>query len=85
MVARWKIRSLHGRHIVELTTPMGQYVYYMTLQAVETALGRSYAIIKSQPTTQLNFGNLYWLAAPRCAARRACGAGQRRTAMFGQK
>ena len=53
-VARWKIRSLHGRHIVELTTPMGQYVRYMTLQAVDTALGRSYAILKSQPTTHLN-------------------------------
>ena len=51
-VARWKIRSLHGRHIVELTTPMGQYVRYMTLQAIDTALGRSYAIPKSQLTTQ---------------------------------
>ena len=49
----WKIRSLHGRHIVELTTPMGQYVRYMTLQAIDTALGRSYAILKSQLTTHL--------------------------------
>ena len=53
-VARWKIRSLHGRHIVKLTTPMGQYVRYMTLQAIDTALGRSYAILKSQLTTHLN-------------------------------
>ena len=61
VVARWKIRSLHGRHIVELTTPMGQYVRYMTLQAVDTALGRSYAIPKSQLTTHLKLvgrGNL---------------------------
>ena len=49
-VARWKIRSLHGRHIVELTTPMGQYVRYMAIQTVDTALGRLYAIPKSQPT-----------------------------------
>ena len=52
-VARWKIRSLHGRHIVELTTPMGQYVHCTTLQAVDTALGRSYAILKSQLITHL--------------------------------
>ena len=52
-VARWKIRSLRGRHIFELTTPMGQYVRYMTLQAVDTALGRSYAILKSQLITHL--------------------------------
>ena len=50
-VAWWKIRSLHGRHIVELTTPMGQYVRCMTLQAVDTALDRSYSILKSQLTT----------------------------------
>ena len=57
-VARWKIRSLHGRHIVELTTPMpGQYVRYMTFHAVDTALDRSYAIIKSQLTTHLKAGN----------------------------
>ena len=63
-VARWKIRSLHGRHIVELTTPMGQYVRYMTLQAVDTALGRSHATPKSLFITHLN-----WLMCLWCRSR----------------
>ena len=82
VVARWKIRSLHGRHIVELTTPMGQYVRYMTLQAVDIALGRSYAILKSQLTTDHSPQLTLEICTGRAALR---GAGQRRTAMFGQK
>ena len=55
-VARWKVRSRHGREIVELMTRLGQCVRCTTLQAVGTALGRSHAILKSLLITDLNAG-----------------------------
>ena len=41
------VRSLHGRHSGEPTAPLGQCARDMTLQAVDTAPVRSYAILNS--------------------------------------
>ena len=41
---------MHGRHSGKLTAPLGQCARFMTIQAVDTALVRSHAILKSLPT-----------------------------------
>ena len=45
------VRSLHGRHSVEPTAPLGQCTHCPTLHAVGTALVRSHAVLKSQLIT----------------------------------
>ena len=47
---------MHGRHSGKLTAPLGQCARFMTIQAVDTALVRSHAIMKSLSVWVSNAG-----------------------------